>query len=188
MADEEKKDAPDFAMLRAVEVLASIANRARTTPGVPPPPIDRPVVLFNETQAFSIGTTTKREVERSLGTGFSYPAKGWHTYSVHGPQSERWLISLFYKDDLVVGIEHYVPKSDGAPKLQPRNIGGFRLIPGEVGLGTPFSALDARYVPAVGGPGTVVYDTSYEIRFPGGLAYVMGNLGTIERLVIYAAP
>jgi len=162
MADEEKKDAPDFAMLRAVEVLASIANRARTTPGVPPPPIDRPVVLFNETQAFSIGTTTKREVERSLGTGFSYPAKGWHTYSVHGPQSERWLISLFYKDDIVVG--------------------------GEVGLGTPFSALDARYVPAVGGPGTVVYDTSYEIRFPGGLAYVMGNLGTIERLVIYAAP
>ena len=188
MADEEKKDAPDFAMLRAVEVLASIANRARTTPGVPPPPIDRPVVLFNETQAFRIGTTTKREVERSLGTGFSYPAKGWHTYSVHGPQSERWLISLFYKDDIVVGIEHYVPKSDSAPKLQPRNIGGFRLIPGEVGLGTPFSALDARYVPAVGGPGTVVYDTSYEIRFPGGLAYVMGNAGTIERLVIYAAP
>ena len=40
---------------------------------------------------------------------------------------------------------------------------------------------------SAGGPGTVVFDTSYEIRFPGGLAYVMGNADTIERLVIYPA-
>jgi len=85
----DQRPPPDFATLRAVEILASIALGARKNPILPPPPIDRPVVLFNETQAFAIGTTTRAEVERALGTGFPFPAKGWHTYAVRAGDGRR---------------------------------------------------------------------------------------------------
>ncbi|GAC1421062.1 MAG: hypothetical protein NVSMB64_29960 [Candidatus Velthaea sp.] len=181
-----ERPAPDFAMVRAVEILASIATRKRDAPIVPPPPIDRPVVLFNERRAFEIGTTTRHAVERDLGTGFPYPAKGWHTYCVRFAGTRR-LLSAIYRADVLTGVEFYVPKSDGGPQLAPRDWGDFRLIPGEVALGSAFTSLDGRYTPAVGGPAHLVYAQAYEIRFPGGLGYVMGNEGRAERLVLYAA-
>jgi hypothetical protein len=184
MSDE--RPAPDFAMVRAVEILASIAMRQQQAPIVPPPPIDRPVVLFNETQTFALGTTLRRTVERTLGLGFTYPGKGWHTYATRGG-GERRLLSAFYRDDVLAAVEYYLPKTAGAPALAPRDLGDFRLIPGEVALGMGLASLDARYITAVSGPSPIIYAQAYEIRFPGGIGYVMGNAGRAERLVLYPA-
>lgn len=182
----EDRPAPDFAMLRAVEILASIVEKRITQPNVPPPPIDVPVVLFNENVRFAIGTTTRTEVVRALGTGFAYPSKGWDSYALRFG-SDRAILSAFYREGLLIAVELFTPKTKNAPTLAPRDLGEFRLIPGEVKLGGAFVSLDERFTPAIGGPATVVFKLSYELRFPGGVAYAMGNAGTIERLVLYAA-
>jgi hypothetical protein len=181
------KPPPDFAMVRAVEILAQIAEKRLKQPNVPPPPIDVPVVLFNENIRFEIGVTKRTAVVKELGTGFAYPAKGWDTYGVR-ENRERRLLSAFYKDDILVGVEFYIPQTDTAPNLHPRELGEFRLVPGEVRVGLGVVSLDERFVEAVGGPGTAVYAHAYEVRYPGGVAYAMGNKGTITRLVLYAAP
>jgi hypothetical protein len=181
------KPPPDFAMVRAVEIMAQIAEKRLKAPNVPPPPIDVPVILFNENIRFQIGVTKRADVVRELGTGFSYPAKGWDTYGAR-ENNERRLLSAFYKDDLLVGVEYYAPQTDAAPKLAPRELGEFRLIPGEVRIGLAVVSLDERFVDAIGGPGSAVYKHAFEIRYPGGVAYAMGNGGTITRLVLYAAP
>lgn len=182
----EKRPPPDFAMVRAVEILASIAEKRMKQPNVPPPPIDVPVVLFNENIRFTIGETKRKDVVRALGTGFPYPAKGWDTYGVREGR-ERRLLSAFYRDDALVGVEYFIPTTDTAPNLAPRELGEFRLIPGEVKIGTAVVSLDERFVTAVGGPARVVYPHAFEVRYPGGVAYAMGRDGTITRLVLYAA-
>jgi hypothetical protein len=176
---------PDFAMVRAVEILAAIAEKRLRQPNVPPPPIDVPVILFNENIRFQTGTTRRSDVVRALGTGFPYPAKGWDTYGIREGR-ERRLLSAFYKDDLLVGVEFYTPLTDTVPNLTPRDVGEFRLVPGEVRVGVAITSLDDRFVPAVGGPGTAVYTYAYEVRYPNGVAYAMGNAGIVSRLVLYA--
>jgi hypothetical protein len=176
---------PDFAMVRAVEILAAIAEKRMRQPNVPPPPIDVPVILFNENVRFQTGVTKRADVVRALGTGFPYPAKGWDTYGIREGHEKR-LLSAFYKDDLLVGVEFYKPLTDTVPNLAPRDIGEFRLVPGEVRVGTAIVGLDERFVDAVGGPGSAVYTYAYEVRYPGGVAYAMGNEGTVSRLVLYA--
>jgi hypothetical protein len=121
----EAKPPPDFATVRAVEILASIALGARKNAIVPPPPIDRPVILFNETQSFQIGKTTRVEAERALGTGYPFPGKGWHTYAVRTGSGRR-LLSVVYSKDVLSGAEFYIPKTDKVPALAPRNFGDFR--------------------------------------------------------------
>jgi len=177
---------PDFAMLRAVEILASIAETNRARRNVPPAPLDRPVVLANERLVFALGTTARGDVERAFGVGFAYPIRGWHTYAAREDGARRFL-SLFYSDRTLVALEYYVPKVDRAPGLAARDYGSFRLSPGDVALGAAFASLDARYTVAAGGPAPVVYAETYEARFPGGVAYVMGNGGRIERVGLYAA-
>ena len=185
-SNEQDSPAPDFAMQRAVEILAQVyeANRARRN--VPPAPLDRPVVLANERLVFALGTTTRAEVERAFGVAFAYPMRGWHTYAAR-EDGRRYFLSLFYSEQKLVALEYYLPKTERAPSLAARDYGAFRLSPGEVALGAATSALDARYVDAVGGPAPVVYAEAYEARFPGGVAYVMGNGGRVERLGLYAA-
>jgi hypothetical protein len=179
-------DAPDFAMRRAVEILASIYEQNRARRNVPPAPLDRPVVLTTERLVFALGTTTRAEVERAFGVAFSYPMRGWHTYAAREDGGRNFL-SLFYADGTLVALEYYVPKADRAPGLAARDYGALRLSPGDVALGATTGSLDPRYVVAVGGPAPIVYAEAYEARFPGGVAYVMGNAGRIERLGLYAA-
>jgi hypothetical protein len=186
VSDERDERAPDFAMLRAVEILATIAETNRTKRNLPPVPIDRPVVLANEHHSFALGTTTRAQVERAFGIAFAYPMAGWHTYAAR-EEGQRRFLSLFYADAKLVALEYYLPKADRAPTLAARDYGLFRLSPGDVGLGAATATLDERYVSAVGGPAPVVYAEAYEVRFPGGVAYVMGNGGRVERLGLYAA-
>jgi hypothetical protein len=192
VSDDDR--APDFAMQRAVEILAKVheANRARRNPSTSsgqvtqPAPLDRPVVLSNERLVFELGTTTRTDVERAFGVAFSYPMRGWHTYASR-EGGGRYFLSLFYRDAVLIALEYYVPKVDRAPGLAARDYGPFRLLPGDVALTASTSGLDARYTTAVGGPAPVVYAEAYEARFPGGVAYVMGNEGRVERLGLYAA-
>jgi hypothetical protein len=179
-------DAPDFAMQRAVEILAQVYETNRARRNVPPAPLDRPVVLANERLVFAVGTTTRAEVERAFGVAFAYPMRGWHTYAAR-EEGRRYFLSLFYSEQNLVALEYYLPKADRAPALAARDYGPFRLSPGDVALGAATSALDERYVNAVGGPAPVIYAEAYEARFPGGVAYVMGNDGRVERLGLYAA-
>ncbi len=79
-----------------------------------------------------------------------------------------------------------MPKGRNVPALAARDRGRFRLVPGEIGLLSRSNALGASFVPARGGPGPLVFELSFEARFPGGVAYAMGNYGAIERIVLYA--
>jgi hypothetical protein len=179
------KPPPDFAMLRAVEILAQMHERMRRKPGTPPPALDRSVVLRSDRITFEVGKTRRVDVERRLGIAFCYPARGWHTYATK--EGERaCLLSAFYKDAALVAIELYVPRSEGAPALAPRDLGGFRLEPGSIAVGMNINSISEIFSPAVGGPANVVYDSAVEARFPGGVAYAMARKGVVERLAIYA--
>ncbi len=173
-------DAPDFAMVRAVEILARMAEGKRPE-YAPPAPIDRPMLFFSEEIAFEIGATKRSDVERAIGIAFSYPARGWHTYS-GGPKHA--LLSAFYKDDLLVAVELYAPRSDRAPNLAAR-AANFRLVPGELTLGMAPNALSEAFARVPTTPGT--FDETYEARFPGGVAYAMTRAGAIERFALYVA-
>ena len=184
MADEERP-APDFAMRRAVEILAGIYESNQAKRNVPPAPLDRPVSLNNEHVNLTLGETTRKIVEAAWGVAFSYPMRGWHTYAAKEDGAKRFL-SLFYKDERLIALEYYLPKADRAPTLAARDYGFFRLSPGDIAIGAAMSGVDERYVNAVGGPAPVVYKESLEARFPGGVAYVMGNEGKVERFALYA--
>ena len=184
MSEDDR--APDFAMQRAVEILASVYETNRAKRNVPPAPLDRPVVLSNENLVFALKTTTRDDVERAFGVAFSYPMRGWHTYASR-ENGGRYFLSLFYRERTLVALEYYLPKADRAPGLAARDYGPFQFSPGDVALGASTATLDARYTTAVGGPAPVVYAEAYEARFPDGVAYVMGNDGRIERLGLYAA-
>jgi hypothetical protein len=180
-----EKPPPDFAMLRAVEILAQMHERTRKEPNTPPVPIDRPVVLRSERITLHVAGTKRAEVERELGIAFSYPARGWHTYAT-AESGKTCLLSLFYKSGALLAAELYVPRGPQAPALEPRNLGGFALEPGSIRIGMQAGAVTQTFAPAVGGPARIVYDQAFEARFPGGVAYAMAAKGTIERLTIYA--
>lgn len=180
---------PDFAMKRAVEILAQIYERQRRKADVPPIPFDRVVVLFNENIAFDVTKTTRREVERTLGIAFAYPVRGWHTYCVRGAGG-REFVSLFYEapakgHSALVSAELYLPKVDRAPALEARNLGSVRLVPGEISIGTALTSLPENFARIEKPQGLGPYEDIFEARFPGGSAYAMGSKGTIERLAIY---
>jgi len=182
--------APDFAMTRAVEILAQIYERRNKKAGVPPVPFDRVVVLFNETVAFDVTKTTRRDVERAFGIAFAYPVRGWHTYCVRGVNGGREFVSLFYEkpargQSALVSAELYLPKVDRAPSLEPRDVGGVRLVPGEIAIGTALTSLPENFARIEKPEGLGPYEAIFEARFPGGSAYAMGNKGSIERLAIY---
>jgi hypothetical protein len=185
LADMTDESAPDFAMMRAVEILANIYERQQKAEDVPPPPSDKPISLFSETVAFSVGETTRKGVESALGIAFSYPTRGWHTYCVKGSRGERLFLSAFYADGTLAAAELYVPKVQRAPNLAPRDI-HFRFVPSELTPGMPYTSLPEYFGRITALPsGVGAYEAMYEARFPGGAAYAMGNEGLIERLAIY---
>lgn len=172
-------------MLRAVEILAQMHDRARRNPNVPPPSLDRPILMQSERLTIELRKSTRGHIEKELGVAFSYPARGWHTYATK-ENGTRCLLSLFYREGSLVAAELYVPRSERAPTLEPRDFGGFRLEPGGVSIGTNASSMPQTFTEAVGGPARVVYDRAFEARFPGGVSYAMARRGTIERLTLYA--
>jgi hypothetical protein len=150
-----------------------------------PPPIDVPVILFNENIMFVTGKTQRANVLKTLGPGYAFPAKGWETYAMREGQN-RYLLSLLYDEELLVGVDYFVPKSSSVPELSPRNLGEFRLVPGQVNIGSDMTRLDERFVEVREGPDARTYAHAFEVRFPGGVAYAQSNNAFIQRLVLYA--
>jgi hypothetical protein len=180
----DERPPPDFALTRAADILYQLYQKQRRTESVRPPPLDRVVQLFNETIAFDVTKTTRKEVERALGIAFAYPVRGWHTYCVAGA-AEREFVSLFYSQGTLLSAELYLPRSDRAPNLAPRNLGRFRLVPGEIAIGMQIATLPDGYARVPKPDGLGPYEDIFEARFPGGSVYVMGNGGVIERAAIY---
>jgi hypothetical protein len=184
------KPPPDFAMTRAIEILAQLYDRQRRESAAPPVPLDRVALIFNENVAFDVTKTQRRDVERALGIAFSYPARGWHTYCVAGDAGTREFVSLFYAspggpESKLVSAELYLPKVQRAPSLEPRRLGRFRLIPGEIAIGAQIGGLPDAFARIEKPPGFGPYDAILEARFPGGCAYAMGTGNVVERLAIY---
>lgn len=171
-------------MSRAVEILAALYERNRHP--APPPPSEKPILLFNESISLDVNATTRDDAEKQLGIAFSYPARGWHTYCVRGDDSKRQFLSLFYSGKQLVSAELYYPKVDRAPKLEPVDL-RFRFVPGEIALGQSMNVLPEHFgrisalAEAIG-----TYGEMLGAEFPGGVAYAMGNAGRIERLALYA--
>jgi hypothetical protein len=175
---------PDFAVARAIEILTQIYARRGESVGMPLS--EDPILLFSETISIGTNVTTRADVERKLGIGFSYPVRGWHSYGVRGPNNSRLLLSLFYAKKRLAAAELYVPKVDRAPRLLPLHA-HFRLAPSEVEVGAPVASLPEYFRRMDGMPTELgAFDDMFEARFPGGAAYAMGNGGTIERLALYA--
>ena len=174
-------------MLRAVEILAQIAEKQLASERVLPPPLDVPVILFNENIMFVIGKTTRTNVVEALGPGYAFPAKGWDTYAIRDGQA-RNLLSLLYDGDALVGADYYVPRGNSVPELRPFSFGAFRLVPGQVAIGDDMTRLDDRFVAVSEGPDARTYSHAFEVVYPGGVAYAQGTGGFIQRLVLYALP
>jgi hypothetical protein len=181
----EGKPPPDFAMVRAVEIIAQIAEKLMNSASVLPPPIDVPVILFNENIMFVVGKTQRESVAKVLGKGYAFPAKGWETYAMRENQN-RYLLSALYNEETLVGVDYFVPNPSSVPELSPRNFGEFRLVPGQVSIGSDMTRLDERFVEVREGPDARTYAHAFEVRFPGGIAYAQGNSAFIQRMVLYA--
>jgi hypothetical protein len=65
-------------------------------------------------------------------------------------------------------------------------LGRFRFVPGEVEIGMNVNAVPETYAKTQSGPAHIVFDDVFEARFPGGVAYVLGRKGFVERLALYA--
>jgi hypothetical protein len=183
MSDHGKP--PDFAMVRAVEILVEIAEKQRAADRALPPPIDVPIVLFNEHIMFVIGRTLRAAVTAELGPGYAFPAKGWETYAMH-EGGTRCLLSALYRDDVLAGVEYYVAPEKRVPELRARNFGEFRFVPGQIAIGSDMLRLDDRFTAVAEGPDARTYSHAFEARFPGGVAYAQGTGGRVQRLVLYA--
>jgi len=172
-------------MVRAVEILVQIAERQRKLQNVLPPPIDVPIVLFNEHVMFVIGKTQRSAVTAELGPGYAFPTKGWETYAMH-EGGTRCFLSTLYRDDVLVGADYYVAPANRVPELRARNFGEFRFVPGQIMIGSDMLRLDERFVAVPEGPDARTYSHAFEVRFPGGVAYAQGTGGLVQRLVLYA--
>lgn len=172
-------------MVRAVEILAQIAEKQLKMAHVLPPPIDVPIILFNEHIMFAIGKTRRAAVIAELGPGYAFPAKGWETYAMH-EGTTRCLLSALYGDDVLVGVDYYVAPANRVPELRAGNFGDFRLVPGQIMIGSDMLRLDERFVAVAEGPDARTYSHAFEVRFPGGVAYAQGTGGRVQRLVLYA--
>lgn len=172
-------------MLRAVEILAQIAEKMMATGSQLPPPSDVPIVLFNENIMFMIGKTQRAAVIKALGPGYAYPRAGWESYAMR-EKNTRYILSALYRDEILVGVDYFVPKPNSVPELRMADHGEFRLVPGQVAIGSDINSLDQRFVQAPEGPDAHRYQHAFVVRYRGGVAYVQSDGPLIQRLVLYA--
>ena len=152
--------------------------------------LGEPIRLTNGRLTFEVGKSMRRTLERLVKPPIAYPGPGWQTWAVAGTRTETWILSAFYRNDVLVALEHYLPKTDRLPAYAPRIAGGFRFVPGEISLGGTLRALPAFFVsdtPAAGTVGSLVFAQLYSARWTAGVALVSGNDARIERLALYAA-
>ena len=160
------KPPPDFAMLRAAELLAQM-HRAQRRKKPDIETFDEPAVLRSARISFEVNVTQRPDVERVLGVAFAYPARGWHTYATR-ENGARCFLSAFYKQTTLIAVELYIPEAQHAPALSPVDLGGFELVPRGIRIG-----MDDSHV--------------LEAKFPGGAAYVKAHGHSIGRIALYSS-
>jgi hypothetical protein len=138
---------------------------------------------------FLVGFTTRRAIEMRLGPAVEYPAPGWRTWAAAGNRGDCWILSAIYRGNVLIGIEHYVAKTENLPRDTPPANGLYVLVPGEVQIGNRITSLPKVFVSAAGREGgarSIVYQHAYEARWAHGVAFVCGNNGRVERIALYA--
>jgi len=148
-----------------------------------------PITMVSDSLTFLVGFTTRRAIERRMGPAIEYPAPGWKTWAAAGLRGECWVLSAIYRGQVLIGIEHYLAKTENLPRHTPPANGIFKLMPGNIGIGSRVALLDKRYISAAGregGPRSIVYQHAYQARWPHGIAIISGNDGRVERMGLYA--
>jgi hypothetical protein len=163
-------------------------KKAESQPA-PEPVSTEPLTLVSDSLTFLVGFTTRRAIERRMGPAVEYPAPGWKTWAAAGLRGEVWILSAIYRGQVLIGIEHYLAKTENLPRFTPPANGIFKMMPGNIGIGTRITALGDRFVSAAGregGPRSLVYQHAYQARWPHGVAIISGNDGRVERMALYA--
>jgi hypothetical protein len=148
-----------------------------------------PLRLTCGTLEFVVGFTTRRAIEARLGPAVEYPAPGWRTWAAAGDRGDCWILSAIYRGQVLIGIEHYVAKTENLPRDTPPANGLYTLMPGNVQLGSNIRQLPAQFKPVGGREGgvrSIVFQQAYESRWPHGIGFVCGNNGRVERIALFA--
>jgi hypothetical protein len=157
-----------------------------------------PIIVASSTEPFRlkcgsleflVGFTTRRAIESRLGPAVEYPAPGWKTWAAAGTRNERWILSAIYRGTVLIGVEHYITKTENLPRDTPPANGIYVLVPGELELGNPIASLSPRFIAQpgrAGGAQAIVYQHAFQARWPHGVALISGNDGRIERMALYA--
>jgi hypothetical protein len=170
--------------------MSPLFRKKKLAPAPPAPvPAQEPYHLASDRVTFMVGLTTRGAIETHLGPAIEYPAPGWRTWAVAGLRGERWILSAMYRGTILIGIEHYLTKTDALPRHTPPANGVYRLFPGDLALGNRIHALPGNFVSAAGAEGgarSIVFQHAFQAHWKHGLAIVCGNEGRIERLAVYA--
>jgi hypothetical protein len=171
-------------------MFGGLFNKKKPVAEVAPEPVStEPFTLRCDSLVFLVGFTTRRAIERRMGPAVEYPAPGWKTWAAAGLRGEVWILSAIYRGQVLIGVEHYLAKTENLPRFTPPANGIFKMMPGNIGIGTRVTALGSRFISAAGkegGPRSLVYQHAYQARWPHGVAIVSGNDGRVERIALYA--
>ncbi|HEV8021094.1 MAG TPA: hypothetical protein VGP41_07510 [Candidatus Lustribacter sp.] len=171
-------------------MLAGLFGKKKRAAAAPAPkPIAPPMTLESDLLSFVPGFTTRRAIERRMGPAIQYPAPGWKTWAAAGTRNQRWVLSAIYRGQVLIGIEHYIAKTDLLPRDTPPANGVFVVQPGDIALGNRIAGLPEYFISAAGKDGSarsMVYQHAFQARWQHGIAIISGNDGRIERIALYA--
>lgn len=170
-------------------MFAGLFGKKKAAPAAPVKTPAPPMTLESDLLSFVPGFTTRRAIERRMGPAIQYPAPGWRTWAAAGLRNQRWVLSAIYRGQVLIGIEHYVAKTENLPRDTPPANGVFKLQPGDIAIGNRIAALPEYFISAAGKEGSarsLVYQHAYQARWQHGIAIISGNDGRIERIALYA--
>jgi hypothetical protein len=171
-------------------MFVGLFGKKKKAPAAPAKPLQAPpMTLESELLSFVPGFTTRRAIERRMGPAIEYPAPGWRTWAAAGLRNQRWVLSAIYRGQVLIGIEHYLAKTENLPRDTPPANGIFKVAPGDIGIGNVITTLPEYFISQAGREGgarSIVYQHAYQARWTHGIAIISGNNGRIERMALYA--
>jgi hypothetical protein len=137
-------------------MFVGLFGKKKPVAAAPPKPVAGPMTLESDLLSFVVGFTTRRAIERRMGPAIEYPAPGWKTWAAAGLRNQRWVLSAIYRGQVLIGIEHYVAKTENLPRDTPPANGIFKVQPGEIGLGNVITSLPEYFVSQAGREGGAI--------------------------------
>lgn len=172
----------------AADLAARMLRERQAARTRPPVTLTTPPAIINARQRLLLGIVDRETVQKAFGTAF--PHAGWHGYAVieQAARAERRDLFVLYDEGgkvRAIELREAGPQSP-LKRLEPREYGAFRILPGAVGIGDRFERLDEAYVVARDEADFPGHDEQYAARFTGGRSAVSGSLARIARIAIYA--